>query len=54
VKELIKCGGTVILSGIIKERLDSVIKVYGDNGFTTQKILSENDWRAVSLIKNTK
>lgn len=47
----IKQGGTLILSGIIKEKLDGVLDVYGALGFEHLKTVSRGEWFAVSFKK---
>lgn len=47
----IKQGGTLILSGIIKEKLDGVLAVYGALGFEHLKTVSRGEWFAVSFKK---
>lgn len=47
----IKQGGTLILSGIIKEKLDGVLAVYCALGFEHLKTVSRGEWFAVSFKK---
>lgn len=42
-------GGTVILSGILKEKLDSVIAAYEENGFVVDLVEQKGEWCAVAL-----
>ncbi len=42
-------GGTVILSGILKEKLDSVIAAYAENGFVVDFVEQKGEWCAVAL-----
>ena len=49
IKNKMKKGSKLVLSGIISERLDEVITQYEKYGFSVIEVLSEDDWRAVSL-----
>jgi ribosomal protein L11 methyltransferase len=49
IKNKMKKGTKLVLSGIISERLDEVLTQYGKYGFSVIEVLSEDDWRAVSL-----
>ena len=44
VKDYVKSGAPLILSGIIGERADEVREAVIKNGFTVEKEISENDW----------
>ena len=45
----LKAGGTLILSGIIESRLESVLKAFGAQGLTLDKQLKEGEWYALSF-----
>ena len=45
----IKAGGTLILSGIIREKLDGVLKAYEALGFASKKICERGEWLAVAF-----
>ena len=47
----IKDGGTLILSGIIKEKLDGVLETYGALGFEHKRTVNKGEWYAVEFIK---
>ena len=44
VKDYLKCGAPLILSGIIGERAEEVRKAVKAQGFTVEKEITENDW----------
>ena len=44
VKDYVKSGAPLILSGIIGERADEVREAVIKNGFTVEKEINENDW----------
>ena len=44
VKDYVKSGAPLILSGIIGERADEVKEAVYKNGFTVEKEIKENDW----------
>ena len=44
VKDYVKAGAPLILSGIIGERADEVREAVIKNGFTVEKEIKENDW----------
>lgn len=46
-KGFLKENGTVIVSGVITERLGEVLEALKENGITVQKIKEEADWNAV-------
>ncbi len=46
-KGFLKENGTVIVSGVITERLDEVLEALKENGITVQKIKEEEGWNAV-------
>lgn len=48
VKKLIKDGGTFICSGIIKERLDDVLKAMEDESVSVSAVREEDGWAAVT------
>lgn len=45
----LKKGGVVILSGILKDRLDKVKAAYSENGFAFVEDRTEGEWSAVVL-----
>ncbi len=49
IKGILPKGVTLVLSGIIAERLDEVIKGYQKEGFELVNVLEEDDWRAIQL-----
>jgi ribosomal protein L11 methyltransferase len=49
VGEILKDEGVIIISGIIKERLEEVKRAYSANGFTPVKELNLGDWSALAL-----
>lgn len=51
VPNALKEGGILILSGIIKERLDFVKETYGGLGFTLLEEKSEGEWHALVYRK---
>ncbi len=51
VSPRLKKGGTLILSGIIKEKTDEVIATYRASGFEQKKICSRGEWIAVAFNK---
>jgi ribosomal protein L11 methyltransferase len=53
INAYVKNGGIVIISGVIKERKEEVIKCYIENGFELQDEIGAGDWRAFkfSFIK---
>lgn len=44
IKDYVKVGSPLILSGIIGERADEVRESVIENGFTVEKEINENDW----------
>ena len=42
-------GGTVILSGILKDKLTDVLSAYAKNGFFPDRVLEKGEWCAVAL-----
>ncbi|MBQ2714571.1 MAG: 50S ribosomal protein L11 methyltransferase [Clostridia bacterium] len=50
LKKAVKKGVKLVASGIIAERLDEVLSSYESAGFKTEKVLSEDDWRAVYMV----
>ena len=44
VRDYVKCGSPLILSGIIGERADEVRAAVIKTGFTVEKEIKENDW----------
>ena len=44
IKDYVKSGSPLILSGIIGDRAEEVRKAVLSNGFTVEKEISENDW----------
>lgn len=49
LKNNLNAGGTVILSGILTDRLDKVIAAYTARGFTVLKTETKGEWAAVAL-----
>ena len=49
LKNNLKAGGTVILSGILTDRLDKVIAAYTATGFTLIEQEIKGEWAAVAL-----
>ena len=49
LKNNLSAGGTVILSGILSDRLDKVIAAYTEQGFTLLKTKIKGEWAAVAL-----
>ena len=47
----VKGGGTLIMSGIIKSRVDEVVKKYTSIGFTLEKRRDEGEWVALVMKK---
>lgn len=47
-------GGTVILSGILKEKLDPVLIAYKEHGFAVEQIEQKGEWCAVALKQREK
>ena len=47
VKESLAAGGTMLLSGIIEDRLADVVEAAGRYGFSVEKIEREKGWAAV-------
>lgn len=48
----LKDNGVIILSGILTDRVDKVIKAYTDNGFTFIEQTIKGEWAAIVLSKN--
>ena len=46
IRSYVKEGGTVILSGILNDRLEKVIKAYEEAGLKTQETLTDGEWSA--------
>lgn len=46
-KGFLKENGTVIVSGVITERLDEVLEALKENGIAIERIKEEKDWNAV-------
>lgn len=46
IRSYVKAGGTVILSGILNDRLEKVIKAYEAAGLKTQETLTDGEWSA--------
>lgn len=46
-KGFLKEQGTIIVSGVITERLDEVLNALNENGITVENIKEEADWNAV-------
>ena len=49
LKNNLKAGGTVILSGILTDRLDKVIAAYRAQGFTLLEQETKGEWAAVAF-----
>jgi ribosomal protein L11 methyltransferase len=47
VKDYLKDGGRIVLSGIIEGRAEDVRKAYSDAGFQFLKEETMGDWRAM-------
>ena len=47
VKESLAAGGTMLLSGIIEDRLADVVEAAGQHGFSVEKIEQEKGWAAI-------
>lgn len=47
IPEYLKPGGTMITSGIIKERKDEVMEAYLSKGFTCEEVLELGEWVAI-------
>ena len=47
VKGSLAAGGTMLLSGIIEDRLADVVEAAGQHGFSVEKIEQEKGWAAV-------
>ena len=52
LKNNLNAGGTVILSGILTDRLDKVVAAYKAQGFTLLKTKIKGEWTAVALQGN--
>ena len=52
LKNNLNAGGKVILSGILTDRLDKVIKAYKEQGFTVLDTKIKGEWSAVVLQGN--
>ena len=52
IKDRIAEDGTLILSGILKDRIDKVVDKYAENGFEFLEKTIENEWSAVVLKKS--
>ena len=46
IRSYVKTGGTVILSGILNDRLEKVVKAYEAAGLKTQETLTDGEWSA--------
>ena len=44
IKDYVKAGAPLILSGLIGERAEEVRAAVIENGFTVEKEINENDW----------
>ena len=51
INDIIKEGGTLILSGILNDRVDKVIKAYVDKGFEFLEKSSSAEWSAAAFKK---
>ena len=54
LKNNLNAGGKVILSGILTDRLDKVIKAYEEQGFTVLDTKIKGEWSAIVLQGNAK
>lgn len=52
LKNNLSAGGTVILSGILTDRLDKVVAAYKAQGFTLLETKIKGEWAAVALKGN--
>lgn len=52
LKNNLNAGGTVILSGILTDRLDKVVASYTAEGFTLLKTNIKGEWAAIALKGN--
>lgn len=48
----VKAGGTLILSGIIKEKLQGVLQAFAAEGFAHIKTVNKGEWYACAFTKN--
>ena len=48
----VKAGGTLILSGIIKEKLQGVLQAFAVEGFAHIKTVNKGEWYACAFTKN--
>ena len=46
IRSYVKAGGVVILSGILNDRLEKVVKAYEAAGLKTQEMLTDGEWSA--------
>lgn len=46
IRSYVKAGGTVILSGILNDRLEKVINDYEEVGLKTEETLTDGEWSA--------
>lgn len=46
IRSYVKAGGTVILSGILNDRLEKVINAYEEAGLKTEETLTDGEWSA--------
>ena len=46
IRSYVKEGGTVILSGILNDRLEKVINAYEEAGLKTEETLTDGEWSA--------
>ena len=51
VKAHIRAGGHFICSGIVRERLDDVLKALNDAGYTDLDIRTKGEWAAVCAVR---
>ena len=47
LKAFVRPGGKVLLSGIIKERLQDVLSAAGSAGYAVERTLAQGEWTAV-------
>ena len=50
-KRYLRDGGTLIVSGIIEERMDEVVDALKETGFTPLENNIREGWAAVKLVK---
>ena len=43
-------SGEVVLSGILRERLDETLRLFAANGFEAKETMTEGEWSAALLV----